>query len=179
MPLSATAVNRPARLRPAPPPSLCRTSELGSAPCHRQRGPSPPRRAPNRSVRSHPCTSGPLGGLHSIRSAAGSVPETLIDSDLCEQGRCVAMPELAWGQQDCASPGSNFKRIHFVLARRLPLKVPPAASRCPYRCRKWRDQPLVDGDVMRACLPLPPIRSVQCLKTSVVISRAADNWLLS
>ena len=118
--------------RPAPP-SQCRTSELGFAPCHRPRGPSLPRRAPTRSGRSHPCTGGTLGGLHSIRSASGSVHGELIDSDLCEQGRCVAMPELAWGQQDRASPGSNFKRIHIVLRRHLPLKVPPAASRCPCR----------------------------------------------
>ena len=106
---------------------------VGSASCHRPRGASLPRRAPNRSVRSRPCTGEPQGGPHSIRSAAGSLHGEIIDSVFCEQGRCVAMPELAWGQQDRASPGSKFKRIHIVRRRRLPLKVPSAASRCPCR----------------------------------------------
>ncbi|KAJ1489913.1 hypothetical protein T484DRAFT_1778803 [Baffinella frigidus] len=38
------------------------------------------------------------------------------------------MPELAWGQQDRAFPGSNSKRIHIVLRRRLPLKAGSATG---------------------------------------------------
>ena len=89
-----------------------------------------------------------MGRLHSIRSAAGSVYAELIDSNLCEQGGYVAMPELAWGQQDRASPGSNFKRIHIVLRRHLPLKVlllPPAAPVADMKCTRGRDQPGLMG----------------------------------
>ena len=47
--------------------------------------------------------------------------------------RSDMLPELAWGQQDRAFFGYVFKRIHIVLRRRLPLKVPPTASRWPCR----------------------------------------------
>ena len=117
--LFETAVNHRVPVRPRPPLLTVQNQRAGLSTLSPSTRTLPPASCaePQR----------PLAPLHE-RTAGWAAPDSLscritacrlIDSDLCEQGGYVAMPELAWGQQDRASPGSNFKRIHIVFRRSL------------------------------------------------------------
>jgi len=156
-PLSIVGGRRFTQVRPAPP--ALQNLRSGHPTLSPSKGPTFLRRAPNRNVPPPSCGDGPLGGLHSIRAAAGAVR----GGERSEGVRADVLRCLnSHGAGSRQSPGFNVKRIHIVLRRRLLLKVPPAAPAVLPFLHSFRQQaisagtaPSPVGTAEKACLESP------------------------